>query len=110
MASRSGRSGRPRSVRTPENVTAASRVIQDELHQSIRRLAKKLGCQEPFLQNLAHHDVNMQSRTIQDKPLLTETTRLRRMERSKLPLNLMKTTIATNNVRISDEKLFHMDA
>ena len=57
------------------------------------------------MRSLVHHDLNTQSRTTQDKAHLTETTRLRRMERRKLLLNFMK---SSHTVRIfSDERLFH---
>lgn len=105
------RSGRPRSCRAPENVAAVSQAIQDNPRQSIRKLAKKFSCHEKSMRNLVHHDLGMKSRTIQDKPRLTESTRLRRMERCKFLLNFMKSRNTANLVRIfSDEKLFHVDA
>ena len=104
------RSGRPRSVKVPENVTAVSQAIQDNPRQSIRKLAKKFGLQESSLLNLVHHDL-MQSRKVQDTPRLTETTSLRRMERSKILLTFIKIHKTAKHVRIySDEKLFHVSA
>ena len=104
------RSGRPRSVGVPENVAAVSRAIQDNPRQPIRKFARKFGCHEKPMLNLFHHDLGMKSRKIQDKPRLTESTRLRRMERCKLLLNFMKSSNTASHVRIlSDEKLLHID-
>jgi len=105
------RSGRPRSLRTPENVAAVSEAIEENPRQSIRKLAKKFSFPETSMRELIHQDLNMESRVIHNRPRLTEATRLRRLEKSKLLLNFLKSPVTTGFVRIfSDEKLFHVDA
>ena len=105
------RSGRPRSVRTAENVATVSAAIEENPRQSIRKLAKKFSCPKSSMHELIHHDLGMKSRAIQNRPRLTEATRLRRLEKSKMLLNFLKSPVTSGFIRIfSDEKLFHVDA
>ena len=63
------------------------------------------------MRKLVHEDLKMTSRSIQDRPRLTEAIRLRRLERCQHLLNFMKSRRTGNFIRIfSDEKLFHVDA
>lgn len=75
------RSGRPRSIRTSENVAAVSLEIEENPRQSIRSLARKFHFPETSMRELIHEDLHMKSHAIQSKPRLTEATRLRRLER-----------------------------
>ena len=84
------RSGRPRSIRTSENVAAVSLAIEENPRQSIRSLARKFHFPETSMRELIHEALHMKSHAIQNKPRLTEATRLRRLERSKVLLYFLK--------------------
>ena len=78
------RFGRPRSVRTLENVTAVSQAIKDSPRQSSGNYQKL------SIRSMIHQGLNMKSRTVQSRPRFTEEVRLRRLEGSQLLLNFMK--------------------
>ena len=83
-------SGRPRSARTLTNVTAVSQAIKDNPRQSSGN------CQKLSIRSMTYQDLNMKSRSVQNRPRFTEEVRLRRLEGSQLLLHFMKSLRTTN--------------
>jgi DDE superfamily endonuclease/Transposase len=102
--------GSSKSVRTPEAIAAVSAAIAENPRINMRQLARDHQMPWTTMYRLVHEDLALHSRVVQQRPLLTDGVKERRLERAAMLLNRLKHE-DKGKVRIfSDEKIFTADA
>lgn len=103
------RSGRPMSQRTPKLVKAVREKIRRNPRRSMRKLAKEHQTSPMTMHRLCRKDLGMHPYKLQKCQLLSEATKMKRLERSKKLLKRCKDG-TLHNIIFSDEKLFTVEA
>ncbi|QQP54656.1 Transposase, partial [Caligus rogercresseyi] len=103
------KSGRPRSVRTKELVEATRIKIHRNNKRSIRKMALEVGVNREVMRKKVREDLGVRPYHLQKQQLLSDATVDKRLERSKVLRNELK-----SRTRISiiwtDEKVFTLQA
>jgi len=105
-------SGRPKSARTEENVGLVSEMLCSQEDQpgtslSLRQIAKEIGLSKTSVSNIAKHDLGLRCFKRVPVQVITDATRLKRLERSQ---QLLRRFTATKSkcIFFTDEKLFYI--
>ncbi|QQP54502.1 Putative DD37D maT transposase, partial [Caligus rogercresseyi] len=103
------KSGRPRSVRTKKLVEATRIKIHRNNKRSIRKMALEVGVNREVMRKIVREDLGVKPYHLQKRQLLSDATVDKRLERSKVLRNWLK-----SRTRISiiwtDEKVFTLQA
>ena len=102
------RGGRPRSKRSASKVKVIRERIRRNPKRSMRKMAKETGMSVRSLGRIVHNDLKMSSFTLQKRQSLSEAVKLKRLERSKVLLNELKSGMAGETIW-SDEKIFTVE-
>ena len=103
------RSGRPRSQRTPKLVKAVREKIRRNPKRSMRKLAKEYQTSPMTMHRLCRNDLGMYPFKLKKCQLLSEATRKKRLDRSKILLKRSRDG-TLSNIIFSNEKLFTVEA
>ena len=104
------RSGRPRSVRTPEIFERAREKTLTPVRTNIAKVSRELGISRRTGERLLKEDLKCKSLKIREVPSVGTSADKRMLHTARL-LNWIKNSNHSNKVRIfSDEKLFVIDA
>ena len=102
--------GRPRSVRTNRRINAVSTAVMQNPRRNIRALARRFQVSLTSMHRIVREDLDLKSRVVQSRPLLTPDVMQKRLERATRLLNRLKKE-DSKRVRIfSDEKIFTTNA
>lgn len=107
-------SGRPRSVRTNENIVAVEELIlsqdsQPGTHRSMREVAREVGISVTSVHNIVHKDIRLKCLKKKHAQQLTEANKLTRLIRSKQLLREYPQS-KVHFIWFTDEKLFTVQA
>lgn len=107
-------SGRPRSARTDENVTAVEELIlsqdsQPGTHSSLRKIARQIGISVFSVHSIVHKDIRLKCLKKKRAQQLTDANMLTRLVRSKQLLREYPQS-KVHFIWFTDEKLFTVEA
>ena len=108
MTSRRSGQGRKRSVRTRGLLKALKGRIQRNPIRSMRQMAKDLNVSERTIRRAIRDDLGAKSRARTAKHLISEDSKVKRLDRCKRLLNCLKKSAQV--ILYSDEKVFTVDA
>ena len=106
-------SGRPRSVRTADNIMKVSELICSQedrpgTSKSTRQIARELNISRGSVRRIAKTDLNLSSYKRVSVQVLNDATKIKRLIRSKT-LYRRLTTRKLKRVFFTDEKFFYVD-
>jgi len=102
--------GPKKKMRTSRKVAAVAADIARNPRKSIRRLAIDHKMGKTTMSRLVQQDLNMKSRVVQSRPILTDSAKEKRRKRASQLLNRIKKEDSSKVRIFSDEKLFTVDA
>ena len=105
-------SGRPKSVRTTENISKVHELICSQedrpgTSKSTREIARAVGISEGSVRNIAKSDIGLSSFKRTPVQVINEATRQKRLTRSKSLLRRL-TVQKSKRVFFTDEKIFYI--
>jgi transposase len=106
---RSPGSGRPRTKRTAATITSLDTRIKADPHVSIRQAARELNIDERTARDICKKDLKVKSRARIKKQLINQSSKEKRLERSKILLNELKRE-PMGVIFFTDEKNFDLDS
>jgi hypothetical protein len=109
MTARTPGSGRPRSKRTPATITALDTRIKADPHVSIRQAARELQIDPKTAREICKNDLKVKSCARIKKQLINQSSKEKRLERSKILLNELKRE-SMGVVFFTGEKNFDLDS
>lgn len=106
-------SGRPRSVRTDENVEQVENLVLSQedkprTHRSTRQIARETGIHKSSVLRIIHHDLHLKCLKRRRAQLLSENNRIARLTRCKQLLKEFPDT-SVDFIWFSDEKVFTVE-
>jgi inhibitor of nuclear factor kappa-B kinase subunit alpha len=106
-------SGRPRSVRTDENVEMVESLVlsqedKPKTHRSTRQISRETGIHRSSVHRIIHRDLQLKCLKRRRAQLLTENNRVARLTRCKQLLTRYDDS-AVNFIWFSDEKVFTVE-
>jgi inhibitor of nuclear factor kappa-B kinase subunit alpha len=113
-AERKKNPGRPREIRTVDNISAVEGLILSQegapgTHRSTKQIARETGISVTSVKRIVHSDLNLKCFKKKRAQQLTEANKLTRLTRSKHLLNKYPETLV-NFIWFTDEKLFTVAA
>lgn len=102
------KSGRPRTVRTKKLIESTRAKINRNPRQSIRKLAREADVNCKSMRLLVRKDLKLKPYHLQKRQLLSAATKEKRLARSKVLRNWMKSCTETS-VIWTDEKIFTIE-
>ncbi len=97
---------RANNARPPELVAHVEQLVGQSVNTSVRGLARETGMPEATMRRLVKEDLGMRSYVKQERPLLSEDTRRKRVERATALTNKLKGPDAGLIILFSDKKFF----
>jgi inhibitor of nuclear factor kappa-B kinase subunit alpha len=105
-------SGRPKTVRTTENIARVEELICSQedkpgTSKSTRQVAREIGISQTSVRRIAKADIGLSSFKRMPVQVISEATRLKRLQRSKQLLRRL-TQQRVKSIFFTDEKIFHL--
>ena len=101
------RSGRPRSARTKENIKAVRERVRRNPKQSMRKMANQMKMDPKSMRTIVKTDLKLSPLKLRKRQHLTVLQKKKRVDRSQLLINLMKSDTREGEIAFSYEKLFN---
>ena len=104
------RSGRPISALTKENIKAVRERIRRNPKRSMRKMANQMKMDPKSMRTIVKTDLKLSPFKLRKSQHLTVLQKKKRVDRSRLLLNLMKSGMREEEIVFSDEKVFTVEA
>ena len=104
------RSGHPRSALTKENIKAMQERIRRNPKRSMRKMANQMKMDPKSMRTIVKTDLKLSPFKLRKSQHLTVLQKKKRVNRSRLLLNLMKSGMCEEEIVFSDEKVFTVEA
>ena len=104
------RSGCPRSALTKENIKAVQERIRRNPKRSMRKMANQMKMDPKSMRTIVKTNLKLSPFKLRKSQHLTVLQKKKRVNRSRLLLNLMKSGMREEKIVFSDEKVFTVEA
>ena len=104
------RSGCPRSAHTKENIKAVCERVRRNPKWSMRKMANQMKMDPKSMRTIVKTDLKLSPLKLKKRQHLTVLQKKKRVNRSRLLINLMKSDMCEGEIVFSDEKLFTVEA